>query len=101
MLEINGDHSSLSERMRTVRVELYGENGEFALARLLGMPEARLRRMESNGRIPAHVILAFIEITKANPHWLLSGDGEKYAPSVVGRRARGSGTEGRGAFSTW
>ena len=28
--------------------------------------------------IPGHVILQFIEIAEVDPHWLLTGDGERY-----------------------
>ncbi len=33
--------------------------------------------------IPAEVILQFIEITEANPHWLLTGDGPRYLPPTA------------------
>ena len=35
--------------------------------------------------ISAQVILRFIEVTAAHPHWLLTGEGEKYLPRGFSR----------------
>ncbi len=99
MLEINRDNSSLRERMRAIRVDLFGENGAFILAGLLGIPEGKLTCMETEGPIPGYLVLAFIEVTEANPRWLLSGTGERYAPFVARGRAGRPGTDGRLAIS--
>jgi hypothetical protein len=99
MLETNDEYPTLPERMRVIRLDLFGDDGAFLLASLLRIPEAKWRRMEASGRIPAHVILAFIEITGANPRWLLSGAGEKYSRSVSGDRAGGPGFQNRRPIS--
>ena len=83
MHEIYGEYSTISERMRAVRVDLFGEDGGWLLAILLGISERKLTRLETHGPIPGHTILAFIEATKANPDWLLSGEGERYSQLVV------------------
>ena len=92
MLESAGEHSNLAERIRSVRMDLFGEHGGPVLARLLRVPSRRLARIESGGPIPARIILQLIEVTGANPHWLLSGEGEKYrrpASSRLGGRHPG------------
>ena len=42
--------------------------------------------MENGGPIPAPIILQLIEVTGANPHWLLSGEGERYGRPAFSRR---------------
>ena len=95
MLGPNGEYSTLSKRMRAIRVDLFGENGAFLLASLLGIPEGKLTRMEANGPISAHLVLAFIAITGANPRWLQSGVGEMYSRLVAGGRVGWPWAEGR------
>jgi hypothetical protein len=92
MIANNGDQSTLSGRMRAVRVDLFGEDGAFTLASLLGVSEGSLTRMETEGPIPGHLMLAFIEVTEANPRWLLSGSGERYLRFTAGGRAGGRGS---------
>src|SRR4051794_2778184 len=69
----------LARRVREVRVERFGEVGGPLLAEALGLPEQTWANYESGVTIPALVILWFVEVTGANPHWLLSGKGPKYA----------------------
>lgn len=69
---------SLSRRVRLIREERYGAAGHLAIADELGLPEQTWRCYESGVAIPAHVILQFIEVTDAHPHWLLTGEGERY-----------------------
>ncbi len=68
----------LARRIREVREELYGEHGGPYLATLLRIPFRTWHGYESGGMIPAETILRLIEVTDVNPHWLLTGDGEKY-----------------------
>ena len=75
--------SDLARRVREVREDLYGDNGGPMLAQALGIPFRTWHNYEIGCTIPAHTILRFIEVTEADPHWLLSGKGEKYR-----RRAR-------------
>jgi hypothetical protein len=68
--------SDLADRVRQVRLDLYGVHGGPLLASELGLPFRTWMNYESGCTIPAQVILKFIEVTRADPHWLLSGEGE-------------------------
>jgi hypothetical protein len=71
--------SDVAARMREIRVALYGEHGGPLLAESLGIPFGTLHHYELGRRsIPAHAILRFIEVTGAHPHWLFTGDGERF-----------------------
>jgi hypothetical protein len=73
-------HVDLGRRVSEVRRERYGESGGPALAEALGLPAATWANYENGVIIPAPVILGFIELTGADPHWLLTGRGERYIP---------------------
>jgi hypothetical protein len=68
----------LAQRFREIREELFGENGGPLLAGALGVPFRTVLNYEDGCTIPAHAILRFIEVTNAHPHWLLTGQGERY-----------------------
>jgi hypothetical protein len=70
--------TDLARRFREIREELYGENGGPLLAGALGIPFRTVLNYEDGCTIPAQAILRFIEVTHAHPHWLLTGEGEKY-----------------------
>jgi hypothetical protein len=70
--------NSLSRRIREVRMELYGEHGGPMLAEALDMPFRTWMSYEMGASMPAQSILRFIEVTRANPHWLLTGEGQKF-----------------------
>ena len=70
--------SDLSLRVNEIRQEIFGENGGPFMAGELGVPFQTWVEFEMGRPIPALVILRFIELTHANPHWLLTGLGEKY-----------------------
>ena len=72
--------SELATRVRQIRVELFGEHGGPLLAEKLRLPFRTWHHYEEGCTIPAHSILRFIEVTEADPHWLLTGEGEKYLP---------------------
>ena len=89
MHEHQEDNSDLSERIRLVRIDLFGEHGGRLLAGLLRVPQRDLTRMEAGGPIPGLLILRLIEVTGVNPNWLLSGEGDRYdrpASSNLGGR---------------
>ena len=65
--------------------ELYGEHGGPLLAEALGLPFRTWHNYEGGCTIPAHAILQFIEVTDAHPHWLLTGEGDKYLSRGLGR----------------
>ena len=68
----------LARRVQEIRIEIYGENGGPMLAAALEIPYRTLFNYEMGCTIPAHVILQFIEVTRVDPHWLLTGDGRRY-----------------------
>jgi hypothetical protein len=78
MHESEADRCALSERIRAVRMDLFGEHGGPNLARRLRIPERALARMEAGRPIPGELILKLIEVTGVNPHWLLHGEGERF-----------------------
>jgi hypothetical protein len=75
--------SSLAQRVREVREELYGAHGGPILAESLKIPFRAWHGYEEGSTIPAHTILRFIELTDVNPHWLLTGEGSRFQ---AGRR---------------
>jgi hypothetical protein len=68
-----GDQVTLSRRVRELRQQLYGETGAPMLAGKLRLSTRTWLKYESGVVMPAEVILRFIEVTGANPAWLLSG----------------------------
>jgi hypothetical protein len=70
----------LSRRLREVRVELYGVHGGPLLAAALKMPFRTWMGYEMGVSMPAHSVLRFIEVTRTNPHWLLTGEGQRFLP---------------------
>jgi hypothetical protein len=89
-----GGNATLAERIRAIRMELFGESGGPMLASLLRIPYRRVVLMEGGGPITAPVILRFIEVTGVNPHWLLSGEGERYGClAASGPLGRGLGRQ--------
>ncbi len=70
--------AGLARRVREVREELFGQNGGPLLAESLQLPFRTWHNYESGCTIPATTILRFIEVTGANPQWLLTGEGEKF-----------------------
>lgn len=68
----------LAERVREIRIALYGINGGPLLAEALKIPFRTLHNYETGCTIPAQTILRLIEVTGAHPHWLLTGNGERF-----------------------
>jgi hypothetical protein len=75
----------LCRRVRQIRVELYGENGGPMLAEVLHVPFRTWANYESGITMPATVMLRFILLTGACPHWLLTGELPQY--SQTGRES--------------
>jgi hypothetical protein len=70
----------LAQRVRQVREELFGQHGGPLLAEAMQIPFRVWSSYEIGTTIPAEVILKFIEVTSAHPHWLLTGEGPRYMP---------------------
>lgn len=68
----------LSERLREIRIELFGERGGSEMARRLQLPVRTWYNYESGVTVPAEVMLRFMALTSVEPHWLLNGEGPKY-----------------------
>lgn len=75
--------NDLARRIREVRRELYGDHGGPMLADALNLPFRTWHSYEEGSSIPAHSILRFIEVTDAHPHWLLTGEGDKYLARII------------------
>jgi hypothetical protein len=72
------EDKQLSLRVCQIRQETYGESGSSALAKALRIPSRTWMNYENGVAIPAQSILQFIEVTGVEPHWLLTGEGERY-----------------------
>ena len=77
----------LAQRVRAIREELYGEHGGPLLAEALRLPFRTWHAYEGGRSIPAQAILRFMEVTDADPHWLLTGEGAKYVSRDAGPAA--------------
>jgi hypothetical protein len=74
--------ASLSHRLREIRQELFGSHGRPELARRLNLPARTWYNHETGATVPAEILLTFIDQTRANPVWLLSGEGPKYQRGI-------------------
>jgi hypothetical protein len=70
--------SELASRLREVRVELFGWDGISELARLLQVPPRTWVNYENGVTIPGEVLLAFVDATRADPVWLMTGAGPMF-----------------------
>ena len=80
----------LAGRVREIRRQVFGEQGGPRLAEALGLPDRTWRNYEAGVTIPAPVILRFIEVCGASPHWLLTGEGEPLVEARPTGRTRTS-----------
>jgi transcriptional regulator with XRE-family HTH domain len=94
--------AAIAGRMRLIRSEIFGEHGGPELADRLGLPFRTWLNYESGVTIPGEVLLRFLEITGAEPLWLLCGEEQRYRTTTAGERgpessgARGARGVGRG-----
>lgn len=73
--------ADLARRVREIRIEVFGPQSDPLVAGLLGLPFQTWLGYESGRPIPAEVMLRFLGLTEASPHWLLTGEGDKYLRS--------------------
>lgn len=73
----------LSDRLRSLRNEFYGERGGPDLARTLGIPVRTWYNYENGVTVPAEIILRIVELTSVEPVWLLRGEGAKFRTSAA------------------
>lgn len=79
---------TLARRVRQIRLERFGPNGIPTLAEALGIPEQTWSNYESGVALPGPIVLTLIEHTGVNPHWLLTGKGERYTAKHCGDQFR-------------
>lgn len=72
------DSQALGARLRQVRIELLGEGGPGELARSMGVPVRTWINYEVGVTIPGPILLKFIERTRVEPAWLLTGRGARF-----------------------
>ena len=72
----------LSERLRELRTEFFGERGGPDMARTLGILVRTWYNYESGVTVPAEIILQVVELTSVEPVWLLRGEGPKFRPTT-------------------
>jgi hypothetical protein len=65
-------------RIREIRIETFGDDGVDGVAQALNIPARTWENYENGVLIPSQMLLQFIELTDADPHWLLTGDGRRY-----------------------
>ena len=70
-------HRTLARRVREIRQYLV--EGPATLADQLGVPVETWENIEMGCTIPGPILLRFIEVTKAHPHWLLTGEGPTFS----------------------
>jgi hypothetical protein len=75
---------TIARRVRVIRLELFGPHGVPTLAEALGIPEQTWANYESGVALPGPIVLTLIERTGVNPHWLLTGKGERYTAKRCG-----------------
>jgi hypothetical protein len=73
--------SGLAPRVREIREDLFGLHGGPLLAASLQIPYRTWHNYEMGCTIPGETLLRFIEVTGANWHWLLTGEGKKFQSS--------------------
>jgi hypothetical protein len=87
---MHGDSDFLASRVREIRLEKFGDEGGAILSQAMNIPALTWDHFENGVMIPACIILQFIELTGVEPHWLLTGKGERYRVSPVKSRRRAS-----------
>ncbi len=78
----------ISQRLREVRQERFGEHGGPELARRLDLPARTWYNYETGVTVPAEVLLSFIDQTGTNPGWLFNGEGPKFSRPADDRNWR-------------
>lgn len=75
---MQGNNDQVASRIREIRIETFGDNGVEILAPALNIPARTWENFENGVMIPGWILLQFIELTDADPHWLLTGEGRRY-----------------------
>jgi hypothetical protein len=75
---------SVADRIRQVRMEQFGEHGILALSEAMKIPARTWENVEGGVQVPYPILLQFLEVTGADPHWILTGEGDRYRDSSEG-----------------
>jgi hypothetical protein len=81
---------TFSCRIGEIRRDLYGEGGIPQLAEALEIPTGTWENYEAGVTMPALVALRFVGLTGASPHWLVTGQGERYSGQAAAAVRRAS-----------
>jgi hypothetical protein len=73
-----GTGNKLPDRLREIRLDRFGEHGIPTLSKAMEIPARTWENFEAGVQVPGWAILQFIEICGVDPHWLLTGEGERY-----------------------
>lgn len=68
----------ISKRLAEIRRDLFGDEGIPTIAEALHLPPLTWMNYERGVVMPATVLLCVLDLTSADPHWLLTGRGPKY-----------------------
>jgi hypothetical protein len=74
--------AALADRMREIRLDLYGEDGLENLTRALEVPAQTWRNYERGITMPAELMIEFLVLTGVDPNWLLTGEGDRLCAAV-------------------
>jgi hypothetical protein len=74
--------AALADRVREIRLDLYGEDGLESLTRALEVPAQTWRNYERGITMPAHLMLEFLVLTGVDPNWLLTGEGDRLSADI-------------------
>jgi hypothetical protein len=81
---MQGNIDQVVSRIREIRIETFGENGVAIVSQAMNIPARTWEHFENGVMIPQWILLQFIELTGADPHWLWTGEGRRYrTPSAV------------------
>ena len=73
---------ALSQRLREVRLELFGLHGSALLASKLNLPARTWYNYEAGVTVPGEVLLGFVVLTGVSPTWILRGEGPRYSAEI-------------------
>jgi hypothetical protein len=80
----------LASRVREVRIEKFGTEGVPNLSQAMSIAAPTWEHFENGVMIPALILLKFIALTGVEPHWLLSGTGDRYRIPLMHSNRRAS-----------
>jgi hypothetical protein len=86
---MQGYSDLLASRVREIRLEKFGAESLANVSQAMNITPRTWDHFENGVMIPACIILQFIELTGVEPHWLLTGEGDRYRilPDKSRRRA--------------